>query len=119
MTLDAIRAAFPAYPANESPVAIAYGEMLGRARDDAASDASRTNEPDLAHRLAARWRSWLQEREEHARLDALGPLAPYLLRDIGVTDEFRSIALARRDSHAERAIGASDIGSISGRFGSW
>lgn len=126
MTLDAIRAAFPAYPANESAVAIAYGELLGRPRDvfvraEPRAAAATAQQSSLVSRLLGQWRAWRREREELARLDALAPLAPNLLRDIGISDEERSIAQARHASHGERVFRSSDpsLGAMSARFGSW
>lgn len=123
MTLDALRAAYPAYPANESAVSIAYGELLGGARAAAAREAreaqSRWTPSGLGTHLLARWRQWRIERDEAARLESLAPLAPQLLRDIGVSDEHRSIAIARHASQYERAQALPEAAAITTRFGTW
>lgn len=121
MTSDAIRAAFPAYPANESAVAIAYGELLGGTRDAIRATCAAHSQATLSfgQRLMARWRAWRREREERTRLEALAPLAPHLLRDIGVSEEHRSIVLARQASHYERSFSSPDAASTAARFGGW
>jgi uncharacterized protein YjiS (DUF1127 family) len=117
MNTDALRAAFPSFPANESPVAFAYRELLGPGDAAGRNGPSRTEAgaPGIGQWLRARWRNWRHDRLELARIEALAPLSPQLLRDIGLSDEHRSIALARHESHAGRG----DFDVAGGRYAGW
>jgi len=60
------------------------------------------------------------QREDRLRLEALASLDRHLLDDIGVTEEMRSRALARRESQFERLTrSAPEMGGAAGRFGPW
>ena len=50
----------------------------------------------IGARMVAWWRDHQRQRDERLRLEALAPLDRYLLRDIGLSDELRSHALAQR-----------------------
>jgi len=105
------RAGSAAVPASATPPSV-----VGRA--DAAPAGA------LLDRIRARFRAWwrttLMQREDRMRLEALASLDRHMLDDIGVSEEMRAHALARRESQFERLTrSAPEMGGAAGRFGPW